>query len=364
VRGFANEGGCDTGGRGGVSDGGKKLRIAQISTVGTTVRREGSDSIETLVWLLSRELTAMGHEVTVFAAAGSKVEGQLVETLPGTYGKNGSPDDWQLCEWMTIARAVERSEEFDVMHSHAYLWGLPMGGLAKSPMVHTLHVTPYEDQAKLRSMYPRECVTALTRFQWSGFPGLPAAPVVPHGIDPGQFTLRETAGDYVCYLGRFIADKGPVAAIRLARRAGVKIVLAGPENDYFRAEVLPLVDGKSVIYAGFVAGAARDELLGGARALMYPLVAPEPFGLVMVEAMMCGTPVAAYRLGAVGEVVDDGVTGFAAGSEEELSAALPGVLGLDRRAVRARAEGRFSARRMAEDYVAVYRRVVEARWPR
>src|SRR5262245_46123619 len=113
------------------------MRIAQVSTVGTPVRRDGSDSIESLVWLLTRELTHLGHEVAVFAAAGSEVEGELVATLPGPYGTNGSPDDWQLCEWINLCRAMAESERFDLLHSHAYLWGLPLQALSRAPMLHT-----------------------------------------------------------------------------------------------------------------------------------------------------------------------------------------------------------------------------------
>src|SRR5437879_5843625 len=135
------------------------MRIAQVSTVGTPVRREGSDSIESLVWLLTRELTRMGHEVTVFAAAGSETCGELVAALPGPYGTGGSPDDWQLCKWINLCRAVEQSGRFDVLHSHVYLWGLPLQVLARAPMLHTLHVCPYEEEARLRRLVPDAAVT-------------------------------------------------------------------------------------------------------------------------------------------------------------------------------------------------------------
>src|SRR5260370_34415940 len=130
------------------------MRIAQVSTVGTPVRREGSDSIESLVWLLGRELTRLGHEVTTFAAAGSEAYGELVATLPGPYGTAGAPDDWQLCEWVNLCRAVEQSGRFDVLHSHAYLWGLPLSRLARAPMVHTLHIIAYEEEARLCALIP------------------------------------------------------------------------------------------------------------------------------------------------------------------------------------------------------------------
>jgi glycosyltransferase involved in cell wall biosynthesis len=333
------------------------MRIAQIATVGTPVRREGSDSIESLVWLVTRELTRMGHEVTVFGTAGSEVEGELVATLPGPYGTDGSPDDWQLCEWINLCRAVAESERFDVLHSHAYLWGMPLEALARAPMLHTLHVSPYDDQVRLRKLHPSACVTAISAAQWSAFPELSPATVIHHGVDPAAFTFRREPDDYLCYLGRFIPGKGPLGAIKVARTLGVRLLLAGPRNDYFRDQVQPLVDGLLVQYVGYVRGRERDQLLGGARALLYPIEAPEPFGLVLIEAMMCGTPVAALALGAVPELVEDGVTGFAAADLEGLIALMPQVWRLDRAAVRKRAEERFSAHRMAAQYAELYARI-------
>src|SRR5437660_491301 len=146
------------------------MRIAQVATVGTPVRREGGDSIESLVWLLSRELTRLGHEVTVFACAGSEVEGELVATLPGPYGTAGAPDDWQLCEWLNLCRAVEQSGRFDVLHSHAYLWGIPLERLSSTPIIHTTHVLPVDDTARLWAMSPASRVTATSKYQWSSFP--------------------------------------------------------------------------------------------------------------------------------------------------------------------------------------------------
>jgi glycosyltransferase involved in cell wall biosynthesis len=336
------------------------MRIAQVSTVGTPVLAQGADSIESLVWLLSREFCRLGHDVTVFAAAGSVLSGgRLVATLPGTYGHGGAPGDWQLCEGINLARAIERSGEFDVIHHHAYLWGLPLERLSRAPMVHTLHVTPYDDQARLREFYPDACVTAISEFQWSAFPHLQQPAVIPHGIDAEQFTLREKPGNYLLFLGRFIPQKGPLEAIEVARRLGLPIILAGRENDYFREHVLPLVDGKSVRYGGFVQGKQRDELIGGASALLYPVQAAEPFGLVLIESMMCGAPVAALRQGAVPEVVAEGVTGFVVDSLNDLDGAVQRAMRLDRSRVRAHAEARFSARRMALDYLKVYERLLK-----
>lgn len=338
------------------------MRIAQIATLATPVREKGSDSIETLVWLLSRELAAMGHEVTVFAAAGSEVgDGcALVENSPGTYGSQGAPWDWHLCEWTHLCRAVEQSGRFDVIHSHNYLWGVPLQRLAAAPMVHTLHIMPSDDEAALLRMHPDACVTAISQAQWLEFPDVAPRDVIHHGLALEQFTFRETPEDYVCYLGRFTPGKGPVAAIEAARRLGLTLKMAGPADDYFRAAVHPHVDGVNVVHVGTVAGPGRDALLGGARAMLYPVAEGEPFGLVIAEAMMCGTPVAAMRRGAVAELVDEGVTGYTADTPEEFAGAVRKCLELDRARVRERALARFSSRRMAMSYLDVYQRLVEA----
>jgi glycosyltransferase involved in cell wall biosynthesis len=333
------------------------MRVAQVSTLATPVRRDGSDSIESLVWLLSRELTRLGHEVTVFAAAGSEVCGELVATLPGPYGTAGAPDDWKVCEWLNLCRAVEQSGRFDVLHSHAYLWGLPLQRLCRAPMVHTLHVCPYENEARLWSLVPGACVTAISGYQWSAYPDLRPAAVIHHGVDAEQFTAGLEPGDYVCYLGRFTAGKGPLQAVAAARALGLRLLLAGPCDGYYREHVAPLVDGRRVEYVGHVSGRARTELLRGARALLYPLQEPEPFGLVQVEAMMCGTPVVAMRRGAVPEIIDEGVTGYHTLAPEEFPRQVLRSFALDRRGVRARALERFSAARMARAYGEVYRRL-------
>jgi glycosyltransferase involved in cell wall biosynthesis len=322
------------------------------------VRRERSDSIESLVWLLSRELTRLGHEVTVFATADSEVCGKLVPTLPGPYGTSGSPDDWQVCEWLNLCRAIERSADFDVMHSHAYLWGLPLDRLSCAPMVHTLHVCPYENEVCLWSQVPDACVTAISHYQWAAYPELRPAAVIHHGVDVHQFIPQVNPKDYVCYLGRFTPGKGAQQAIAVARRLGVRLLMAGPADDYYRQHIEPLVDGRQIAYLGYVAGSAKNELLGGARALLYPLQEPEPFGLVQVEAMLCGTPVVALSVGAVPEIIDEGLTGFCAKTVEEFPRHVLRSFELDRRKVSERAAERFSAERMAREYVDLYQQLV------
>jgi glycosyltransferase involved in cell wall biosynthesis len=333
------------------------MRIALVSTMSAPVCRDAGGSVEAWTWLLSRELARLGHHVTVFGSGGSEADGEVVATLPGPYGAPGAFDDWQLCEWVNLCRAVEQSARFEVLHAQAYLWGIPLLPFCRTPMVHTLHIVPDDNAVRLWESSPGSCITALSRYQWSACPQLQPAAIIPHGLDVTQFSFREQPDDYLLYLGRFTSGKGPGQAVHAARAAGVPLVLAGPENPYFREKVKPLVDGKSVDYAGFVQGAERDRLLGGARALLYPIQYAEAFGLVLVEAMLCGTPVVAMRLGAVPEIVEDGVSGFTATNAEEFVRAIPKCFALDRRRLREQAAQRFSAERMARDYVQVYQQL-------
>jgi len=337
------------------------VRIAQVSTVATPVKQAtgAAGSVEAHVWLLTRELVRTGHEVTVFGCQGAELPGgaELVATLPGPYADGGAPEDWHLCEWLNLCAAVERSGRFDVIHSHAYLWGMPLQAQAAAPMVHTLHVWPYQDAALLWRRHPGAVVTAPSAAQWAQYPDLRPT-VVAHGLDAEQFPLGTGGGDYMCWLGRFIPGKGPLEAIKAARASGRDLVMAGPANDYFDRCIRPHVDGKRISYAGELNVPERDELLGGACVLLYPVTAPEPFGMVLAEAMLCGTPVAAIRVGAVPELVDEGVSGVTVESAGELAGAIDRAAALDRAGVRAAAVEKFSPERMAAASLRAYEEAV------
>lgn len=334
------------------------MRIAQIATVGYPVRGDSAGSIETVVWTLAEQLVARGHEVTVVGTADSRTSARLLAVLERGYVSADPPiGDWIGCEWMNLCAAVARAGEFDVLHSHAYLYGLPLTPLAGRPFVHTTHVLASRDNAEMARRFPAAHVTAISGYQWRAFPQARLLATVHHGLDPDRFPAGERPGGYLCFLGRFVPGKGPTLAIELARRAGLPLLLAGARTPYFTEVVEPRLDPGVARWVGPVHGADKAALLAGAAALVYPVEEPEPFGLVLVEAMLAGTPVAALDRGAVPELVESGVTGYHAPDLAALAARLPEVMALDRRQVRARAEKRFSAARMADDYLVAYGRI-------
>jgi len=338
------------------------MRIAHIAPVATTIPPPKSGSVETMTSLLTEGLVARGHDVTLFATADSKTSAKLTAIYPHGYWHDENMWPWELYEMLNLAAAVERASEFDLIHYEAayYPMSLAFTRLCPVPIVQTLHHSPTEAEVALWTRYPEAPFVAISREQGHLLAGLNVVDTVLHGIDTGAFIFREQPDDYLLFLGRFTEGKGVLQAIQIARRAGMRLILAAAADDYYRDHVAPHVDGRNVVYVGEADFDAKVKLFGGARALLYPIQAREPFGLVLAEAMACGTPVAALDRGAVREVVDEGVTGMVFQDLEQMSNDLSSVFALDRRRVRERAVARFGIARMVDEYVAVYSRIVEA----
>jgi glycosyltransferase involved in cell wall biosynthesis len=339
------------------------VRIAHIAPVATTIPPPKSGSVETMTSLLTEGLAARGHDVTLFATGDSKTRAKLVGIYPHGYWHDENMWPWELYEMLNLAAVVERAAEFDVIHYEAayYPMSLAFARLSPTPIVQTLHHSPSHAEIALWSRYPEAPFVAISNEQAGLLSGLKVVATVLHGIDTASFVFREKPDDYLLFLGRFTEGKGVLQAIELAKRVDMRLILAAAEGDYYRERVAPHVDGRRIVYYGEADFDAKVKLYGGARALLYPIQSREPFGLVLAEAMACGTPVVALDRGAVREVVDEGVTGMIFDNLEQMANELPRVFDLDRRRVRERAIARFDAARMVDEYIAVYTRLAEAR---
>jgi glycosyltransferase involved in cell wall biosynthesis len=340
----------------------RPLRIAHVGPVATTIPPPMSGSVETMTWLLTNGLVAAGHDVTLFATAESVTRAKLHATFAKGYRDDGTLWPWELCEMLNLAAAVERAAAFDIIQYEAvyYPISLAFTRLSPTPIVQTLHHSPDVAEVALWALYPEAPLIAISNGQAELLRGLNVVATVLHAIETDRFEFSPQSSDYLLFLGRFTPGKGVVQAIEIARRTGMKLMLAGAENDYYRQHVAPLVDHRQILYAGEVDHETKVRLYGGARTLLYPVQAGEPFGLVLAESMACGTPVAALDRGAVREVVDDGVTGWVFDSVDAMVDGLGRVMALDRRTVRDRAVQKFGVGRMVDGYVAAYRRILNS----
>lgn len=342
------------------------LRIAQVAPVATTVPPLRSGSIESHTALLTDGLVAAGHDVTLFATGGSHTRAALHASFARGYREDPDIWPWELCELINFSAALERAASFDIIHFQAkyHPLAMPFARVAGVPVITTVHHAPTAAEVALWARhYPDAPFTALSQAQALSMAGLNVVGVVPHAVDVPSFPFAPQPRDYLLFIGRFTEGKGVLAAIDIARRAGMPIVLAAEANEYYRERVAPLVDGTHVIYAGEVGADDKASLVGGARALLYPVQTAEPFGLVLIEAAACGTPAAALDRGAVREVVEDGVSGGVFDSIDALVAGLPRVLALDRARVRTQAMERFGVDRMVAGYCAVYETLARRRTP-
>jgi glycosyltransferase involved in cell wall biosynthesis len=334
------------------------MRVAMLAPISWRVPPRHYGPWERVVSLLTEGLTERGVDVTLFATADSVTSAHLDAVCPRPLQEDASLDP-KVWESLHIANAFEKAGRFDLIHNHYDFLPLTYAGLVTTPVVTTIHGFSSE---RIKPVYRRYAkrVAYVSISDADRDPDLTYVATVYHGIDLAEFTPRESAGRGLVCLGRIHPDKGVAEAIAVAKAVDVPLVIAGIVHDreYFEDEIAPHVDGDRVRYVGSLGPAERDELLGSALALLHLVGFAEPFGLSMIEAMACGTPVIARRRGAVPEVVDEGVTGFIVDDVAGAMAAVGRVGGLDRRAVRARVAERFSRDRMVDDYLRVYERIL------
>jgi glycosyltransferase involved in cell wall biosynthesis len=339
------------------------VKIAVLSPVWFPVPPTGYGGIEWIVHLLTEGLVAAGEDVTLFASGDSTTSAKLESVFLA------APSRWIGHTYWELRHAVscfERATDFDVVHDHTGLLGLALGGLHRVPVVHTTHGPldgePGELYGHICAMAPHARLVSISMSQRSPRPELPWIANCPNAIDLDLYPFHEGHDDYPLFVGRMSPDKGAHRAIEVAQTCGLPLRMAGKcaeplEQAYFDRYVKPAL-GPSIEYLGEVTHQEKVALLQHARATVFPIDWEEPFGLVMIESIACGTPVLATRRGAVPEVITDGVTGVILDDYRELAAALPRADALDRRALRREAEERFSAARMVQDYLAAYDRAI------
>ena len=332
------------------------MKIAILSSVAWRTPPLDYGPWERVASLLSEGLVARGEDVTLFATADSLTAAALESVLPHGYATDPAMDG-RVWEAMHVARALERSGDFDIVHNHLDWLPLAFAASWRAPLVTTVHGFSGPD---ILPAYSAAASNYVSISDSDRSPDLDYLATVHHGIDLSEFEATTEAGDDLVVLGRIHPDKGTADAIEIARLAGRRLIICGPVVDsrYFAEQVEPFLDDERVVHLGSVGPAERSRVLGASAVLLHPIHFAEPFGLAVIEAMACGTPVVAYRRGSMPELIDEGVTGFTVMDAGAAVDAVHNAARLDRAVVRATAERRFSVERMVDDYLAIYHRLL------
>jgi len=339
------------------------MRIAQIAPLVESVPPKLYGGTERVVSWLVDELVELGHEVTLFASGDSKTRAQLHPVWPRALRLGKPRSDPVAAQTALLHSASRHAAEYDVIHAHIEWLHLPLLSGLGVPFLTTLHGRlDLPGIADVVRRFPNAPFVSISDNQRAPLGEANWQSTIYHGLPAKMFRPAFERGSYLAFLGRLTPEKGPEAAIRIAHAAGLPLKIAAKvpssESAYFEQRLKPQIDGDRVQLIGEVNDEAKQDFLAGAAALIFPIDWPEPFGLVMIEAMACGTPVIAFRRGSVPEVVDHEVTGFVVDGEEEAVAAVARLGELDRVLVRAVFERRFTATRMAEEYVHHYQTLV------
>ena len=347
---------------------GKHVKIAQIAPLAESVPPTLYGGTERVVSWLTEELVQLGHRVTLFASGDSKTDAELVSVTPRALRLDPTVKDCQPYHYILLDKVFRRAHEFDVLHFHIDLMHYPLFRSMAERVLTTLHGRlDLPDLHPFYRTFDSMKLVSISNAQRKPMPPVNWTATVPHGLPADLHRPGNGGGGYLAFLGRIAPEKGPEAAIEIAKASGVPLKMAAKvdavDRAYFEARIRPLLDHPLIEYIGEINEGQKTRFLGEARALVFPIDWPEPFGLVMIEAMACGTPVIAFRAGSVPEVIEHGVTGFVVKDINEAVLAVPAATRLDRAKIRSRFEERFTSAHMAKAYLAVYESLIEGRKP-
>jgi glycosyltransferase involved in cell wall biosynthesis len=337
------------------------MRIAQIAPLTEAIPPKLYGGTERVVSWLTEELVALGHDVTLFASGDSQTSAKLEPMWPRALRMDNSVRDPMALHMAMLEQVRQRAGEFDILHFHLDYFPFSVFSRQATPFITTMHGRlDLPEHQTVFNAFTSVPVISISESQRRPLPQARWLRTVHHGLPADLLAPRAVKPGYLAFLGRIAPEKAVDRAIRIAQRCQLPLKIAAKvdraDRDYFEREIRPLLDLPGIEYIGEIGDADKSDFLSGAQALLMPIDWPEPFGLVMIEAMACGTPVIAYGSGSVPEVVEHGLTGFIVDSEAAAAEAIDNQLGrLSRHKIRARFEERFTARRMAGDYVAVYR---------
>jgi len=340
------------------------MRIGIISPLWKPLPPERYGGTELIVSYIAEELVKRGHDVTVFASKDSKTSARLVPVTEKNLYDTFGYFKWDNLEYDIIETEMvgRLSSEFDILHNHNGFVPLSITPLIKTPMITTLHSSLPPQPESLARAFKDRLFVSISNAQRQLAPYLNYIKTVYHGIDVERFPFSARTGDYLVFLGTFSPYKGPDIAIRIAKESKIPIVLAGEIRkefeDFYKKEIASMDNGKDVIIKGELNFEEKVELLKNAMALLMPVRWQEAFGIVMIEAMACGTPVIGFNKGAISEVIEDGLSGFVVNSVEEAREAVLKIQRIDRRHCRKIVEERFSINRMVDEYESLYRELI------
>jgi len=342
------------------------MRIAQVAPLAESVPPKLYGGTERVVSWLTEDLVRRGHHVTLFASGDSRTRAELVPVVPRALRLNPEVKDCQPYNLLLLDRVFARADDFDVIHFHIDMIHYPLFRNMADRLVTTLHgQLDFPDLKPFYRAFAELPLVSISQAQRKPLPPVNWMATIHHGMPKDLYRLHSTRGQYLAFLGRICPEKGIEDAIAIAERTQIPLKIAAKidraDREYYEARVKPLLSSPHVEYIGEINDGDKNEFLGGALALLFPICWPEPFGLVIIEAMACGTPVIAYPCGSVPEIVEDGVTGFIVKDIEEGASAVERVSALDRNRIRERFERRFTVEQMGNKYLDVYRRLMDSR---